>query len=216
MQATDPIKLVIFDLGGVMVRLARSWEDACRRAGVPYPKIVMQPDIAAQVRAVIDPSERGQVTQEQFDQQVGGLLGLSPAELARVSANWLAEPYPGIDELVDRLHARGVALACLSNTNERHWDIMRSEGRHASLPVSGFTHHFVSHEIGVRKPEPAIYEHVEKATGIAPGSILFYDDRLDNTAAAAERGWRTLTIDPARPVEQMTAHLTELGLLDEH
>jgi len=208
------IDLVILDAGGVMVRLAESWEDACRRAGVRYPEVVMQPEVAAQVRAVIDPSERGLLTQDEFDDRVGGLLGLEPAELSKVSAAWLVEPYPGIDVLIERLANNGLQLACLSNTNERHWGIMTGRGLHASLPVHHFTHTFASHLVGLRKPEPGIYEHVEKQTGVAPGSILFFDDRPDNTAAAAERGWQTLTIDPTRPVAQMTEHLIDRGLLD--
>jgi putative hydrolase of the HAD superfamily len=211
---TSKIHLVIFDAGGVMVRLAKSWEEACRRAGVPYPEIVMRPEVAAAVRAVIDPSERGLVTQEQFDQRVSELLGLEPEQLSKVSAAWLVEPYPGIEALIERLAGNGVSLACLSNTNERHWGIMTGAGYHASLPVQHFSHTFASHLVGIRKPEPGIYEHVEKTTGIAPESILFFDDRPDNTAAAAKRGWQTLTIDAARPVEQMTDHLIDRGLLD--
>ncbi len=214
MPTNPPVELVIFDAGGVMVRLAKSWQDACARAGVPYPQIVMQPQVAAQVRAVIDPSERGHITQEEFDERVGGLIGLEPAALSRVSAQWLVGPYPGIEQLIERLCGNGVKLACLSNTNERHWAIMTGEGFHASLPVQGFSHLFASHLVGMRKPEPGIYEHVERETGIAPASILFFDDRPDNTAAAEARGWQTLTIDPTRPVEQMTQHLIGLGLLD--
>ena len=34
MNSTDAVRLVCFDLGGVLVRLASGWEDACRRANV--------------------------------------------------------------------------------------------------------------------------------------------------------------------------------------
>ena len=214
MPQTPPVELVIFDAGGVMVRLAKSWQQACEIAGVPYPEVVMQPEVAKAVRAAIDPSERGHITQEEFDERVGGLIGLEPEALSKVSAAWLVGPYPGIGQLIERLSGNGVKLACLSNTNERHWGIMTGEGFHASLPVQGFAHLFASHLVGIRKPEPGIYEHVERVTGIAPEAILFFDDRPDNTAAAEARGWQTLTIDPARPVEQMTAHLIGLGLLD--
>src|SRR5688572_14461546 len=34
MATTTSVRLVCFDLGGVLVRIARGWDDACRRAGV--------------------------------------------------------------------------------------------------------------------------------------------------------------------------------------
>ena len=31
---SERVTLVVFDLGGVVVRICRSWEEACRAAGV--------------------------------------------------------------------------------------------------------------------------------------------------------------------------------------
>lgn len=41
------------------------------------------------------------------------------------------------------------------------------------------------------KPDPRIYEMVEQDCGLPPESLLFTDDRADNIAAAAQRGWGT-------------------------
>jgi 2-haloacid dehalogenase len=43
----------------------------------------------------------------------------------------------------------------------------------------------------VIKPDPTIYQMVEDDCGLATGALLFADDRSDNIAAAAERGWQT-------------------------
>ena len=45
--------------------------------------------------------------------------------------------------------------------------------------------------MGVTKPDPRIYEMVERDCGIAPDRLLFTDDRADNITAAARRGWHT-------------------------
>ena len=45
--------------------------------------------------------------------------------------------------------------------------------------------------MGVIKPDPRIYAMVEADCGIAGDRLLFADDRADNIAAAADRGWRT-------------------------
>ena len=43
----------------------------------------------------------------------------------------------------------------------------------------------------MRKPDPAIYEAVEKDCCLAPHSLLFADDRDENIEAARARGWQT-------------------------
>lgn len=196
-----------------MVRLAGKWSIACEMAGVPAPACLDDPATIESLHPLIDRNERGALPPDGFTAEVGQAVGLTAEQVKRVSTAWLVGPYPGIETLVDRLQQTGVSLACLSNTNAWHWHLMSTPGNAASLPVGGFDHHFVSHEIEARKPEPAIYAHVEQTTGLDPATILFFDDLEANTAAAASRGWQTLTIDPSRPVEQITAHLTALGCL---
>ncbi|MDR1213176.1 MAG: HAD family phosphatase [Propionibacteriaceae bacterium] len=48
---------------------------------------------------------------------------------------------------------------------------------------------FYSAELGLAKPDPAIYHHVETALGLAPDQIWFVDDRSENVDAAIDLGW---------------------------
>ena len=43
--------------------------------------------------------------------------------------------------------------------------------------------------LGCSKPDAAFYRAVERRTGLAPGSIFFIDDRLQNVEAARACGW---------------------------
>ena len=45
--------------------------------------------------------------------------------------------------------------------------------------------------MGVIKPDPEIFAMVEDDCGLPPEALLFTDDRADNIATAAERGWQT-------------------------
>jgi len=45
--------------------------------------------------------------------------------------------------------------------------------------------------MGLIKPDPAIYAALEDATGLPPKALIFTDDRAENIAAAAARGWQT-------------------------
>lgn len=57
--------------------------------------------------------------------------------------------------------------------------------------LQDFDRRYVSGEMGVIKPDPRIYEMVEQDCGLSGERLLFTDDRADNIAAAADRGWRT-------------------------
>ena len=60
------------------------------------------------------------------------------------------------------------------------------------------THRFASHLCGLCKPDAAIFEHVERTTGVPPSQILFFDDLAENVDAAKSRGWRGYVIDSRR------------------
>ena len=83
-----------------------------------------------------------------------------------------------------------------------------------SLPLHRLHYHFASHRIGVMKPDPKAYEHVERSSGTTPESILFFDDDAGNCGAAQQRGWQAKQIDPSGdPVGQMCGHLERYGTL---
>ena len=75
-------------------------------------------------------------------------------------------------------------------------------------------HHFASHLLRLRKPDQAIYAHVESATGSSPEQIVFFDDMLENVQAAGQRGWHASQILADRdPIVQVREHLPRLGVL---
>ncbi len=104
--------------------------------------------------------------------------------------NWNALASPDIPHsvrLLAALKARGVAVFTLTNFG---WDnFPRSQEAFPFLKT--FDREYVSGRLKLIKPDPAIYAHVEDDCGIAPEKLLFADDRAENIAAAAARGWQT-------------------------
>jgi len=49
-----------------------------------------------------------------------------------------------------------------------------------------------SHEVGLRKPDPAIYELAASRLGVRPEEIIFVDDIEANVEAARTAGWHAL------------------------
>lgn len=70
---------------------------------------------------------------------------------------------------------------------------------------------FASGQIGVRKPDPACFEHVTDALGVAPERMLLIDDCPRNVPAAIRCGWRAFhftehTRDQLQEVLGISAH----------
>ena len=156
---TEPL-LVCFDLGGVVRRHCRTWEEGCASAGLDLrdPDRMNTPELIARRRALADALQRGQISPQSFwdgvAQATDGLY--EPHEIERLHSAWLLDEYEGVEEIVRALSALDhVVTACLSNTNAPHWEVPAREGAEAlrdCAAVSHMTHTLVSHELGVVKP----------------------------------------------------------------
>ena len=98
----------------------------------------------------------------------------------------LASPrIEGSIALLRALRRKGVPVFALTNFGRYSFD--------EAVPkmdfLSEFDRAYVSGKMGVVKPDPEIYRMVEADCGLAPGALLFTDDRPENIAAAEIRGW---------------------------
>ena len=205
------VRFVCVDLGGVLVRLASGWEDACRRAGVTLPH--GDPAAWQRHRELLALYEAGEVDEAGYLARVPACLpGVTPEVINGAFDAYLLGPYPGVGELLLELHARGLVTGCLSNTNERHWRTLMRHPEYA--PLRHFDHRFASHETRAMKPAKNAYQHVERATGFAGEEILFFDDKAENVDAAREVGWHAEHVAPAEnPIGQLREILRRYGLV---
>jgi len=208
---SSPIRLVCFDLGGVLLRICRTWDEACARAGVPVRERALQGEaMNERERAVID-YQTGRASRDEFARALSRVFGgvYSPDEVKRVHAAWVIDEYEGVCGVIDAIHAAGLPTACLSNTNEAHW---RQIARYPSVMKLGTR--LASHELGLHKPDPAIYREAERRLGAPPQGILFFDDLEPNVLAARDAGWNTVQVDHAScTATQIRAAMRERGLV---
>ncbi len=117
-----------------------------------------------------------------------------------------ADAVEGVHPLVHRLHERGVPLFCLTNFGDELFQQFRAE--HAIFDL--FEDIVVSGEERIAKPDPRIYEIVERRSG-RPGQALFFtDDNPANIDAARARGWDAHLFTDAGSLE---AQLVGAGFL---
>ncbi len=78
-------------------------------------------------------------------------------------------------------------LLLLSNTNALHARQFVPQFADVLAPFDALV---LSHEVGVRKPDPRIYEHCRRLAGRPAAECLFIDDLPTNVDAALACGWR--------------------------
>ncbi len=209
------VRTVCFDLGGVVIRVCRSWEQVCERAGVPFRPEMFEPERMAALRRTDERHQLGRISGPEFHRAFSEALGgvYSAEEAERIHDAWLLGEYAGILDVIKELHVQGFETGCLSNTNARHWEMMTADriAYPGETPPSGngrvhfpafhaLRHRVASHELGLAKPDPAIYRAFEHAARVRPEQILFFDDLEANIGGALACGWRAHLVGSEDPV----------------
>ncbi|MCG9970258.1 HAD family hydrolase [Christiangramia crocea] len=89
-------------------------------------------------------------------------------------------------------------LILLSNTNENHIEHIKSNVTFFEDFRNCFDAFYLSHEIGLRKPDPEIFEFILDQHELQPENCLFIDDTAEHTESAASLGFNTWNIEPTR------------------
>lgn len=185
-MSNDPIKLVLFDLGGVLVQLGdelfpSSWFSVVQEFGLRH--WFSSP-------AAIE-FETGLISTKEFIDELKQSLSISApySEVLAAFRTWPKGLYPGTDMLLTRLKA-DYQVAVLSNSNEIHEPILMKEfGLETHLDNI-----FFSHLIGHSKPNPKAFNHVLDALDFMPAEVIFFDDNLSNVRAAQSLGMQAYQV----------------------
>jgi HAD superfamily hydrolase (TIGR01509 family) len=65
----------------------------------------------------------------------------------------------------------------------------------------------ISRDVGARKPDRQIYEHLLAASGFAPAELLVVDDRASNVAAATALGIPAIRFTGTQDFARLSAKL---------
>jgi FMN phosphatase YigB (HAD superfamily) len=153
--------------------------------------------------------EAGQCTPEEFATGMvdDWALALEPAGFLEEFGRWPQPPFDGALELVDEVGAAVPAGAgFLSNMNSFQW-----AANYEAIPLTqAFAFRFLSFELGLVKPDAAIFEVVAQRLPVPRQRILFLDDNAVNVEAARDAGFAARHV---RGVEAAREALVETGVL---
>jgi FMN phosphatase YigB (HAD superfamily) len=198
-------KAVVFDLGKVLVDFDYSiaGRRIAGRGNMP----------AGEVQKFIDHSpllfrfETGQISQEQFFDEVQSATGY--AGTLEEFTGFFADIFSPIQPMLN-LHAAlqesRVPTYVFSNTNELAVGHIR---KHFPF-FSQFNGYVLSYEHGAMKPDTKLYEVVERTSQLRGADLLYLDDRPENVAAGAARGWQAVLHETS---EKSQSAVVAAGLL---
>jgi putative hydrolase of the HAD superfamily len=190
------IKNIIFDLGNVVINIDPELSvQAMSQLG--FQDFDKSYSLLSQSN-LFDSLEKGLISPDQFHNEINAELktNVSSDEINKAWGAMLLDfPVKRI-KLLQKL-AKKYRLFLLSNTNVIHFhqynnDLLNQFGFGLN---SLFEKAYYSFEMGLRKPDPEIFEQVLEESNLNPFETLFIDDLDKNIDVAGRMGINTIWID---------------------
>ena len=137
-----------------------------------------------EARRLLAALETGELTEAEYEPKLAALLGVEPDGLVDRLFGGM-EPDEAMLDGVRAARRAGIRTAMLSNS----WgDARYDRGLLAEL----FDAWVISAEVGLRKPDPEIYELAAERLGLPPEACVYVDDLGGNLKPAAALGMATV------------------------
>ncbi|MBS1802750.1 MAG: HAD-IA family hydrolase [Acidobacteria bacterium] len=183
-----PFDVVLFDIGGVL--LTNGWDHHERSIVIEQFKLDRDALESHHAKA-FEAWERGELALEEY---LDAVVFYEPRSFSReeffaaVCAQSKELPNGALCILKELAASDKCRIGALNNeARETHEYRVKTFGLH-----NFFQQTFASCYMGIRKPDPKIYQRALGILGDSPERSLFIDDRLENVAAAAAVGMKAV------------------------
>jgi putative hydrolase of the HAD superfamily len=197
----QPVEALLFDFGGVLIeidfdRVFARWAEL---AGVPFEHVKSRFEHGTAYAQ----HERGEIDAAAFFQAQRGALGIDLTD-ADFEDGWQQVFGAEIAETVALLpqFSGRIPVHLFSNTNAMHYDYWKRRYAEALRPIE---RRFISHEMGLRKPDAEAFERVARDLGVPPERILFFDDTAANISGARAVGFQAIRVHSPADVRRAAA-----------
>ena len=201
-ETRSGVRFIYFDVNGCMVRFYhRAFAQIARDHSVP-PDLVEMAFLHYNSDAC-----RGVLSLHDFNRVIAKRLGIPSLDWSSYYLSSV-EAMPGMSEIV-RWASRHYGVGLLTNIMP---GLLKELMRKKVIPDINYDSVIDSSEIGLIKPDPAIFELAQSRSGLAPEKLLLIDDTRENVAQAETMGWHVLWFDYAQPEESVSQVRTALDM----
>jgi putative hydrolase of the HAD superfamily len=203
-------KNLIFDFGAVLLPID---ESLTRQA---FNNLGAKETLLQQQQLFAD-YEVGNLSSDEFLEKVRAHFFRKKILKTDLAAAWSAMCHSAITpesiKLLKALKKKEHKLFLLSNTNALHIKKIKSLSGPFSYKqfTKLFNQVYYSHEMGLRKPDAAIFETLLKEQNIKAKDCFFVDDKAENVNAASKLGMHTMLYKPyEHSLKDLRKHIAHL------
>lgn len=206
------IDAVLFDFGGVITEPVMHLFDRVYAPGVPARR--MREILLGDYGAVgsLHPwhrLERGEITLHEYERltrRLAAELGVPEFQVPLTSTVNIPAIRTSMLHLSDRLQRAGIATAIVTNNIREFYgwrDTVDAERRFDVIVDSS--------QVGMRKPDPTIFELTLELLGVSASRAVMLDDMEENVKGAERAGLLGILVEPdERPAVRIVEYLAGL------
>lgn len=191
------IKIVLFDIGGVVVSANHYKNHFMQLVEEAFGKVTLSFD---EIYFIFIKLENGEITEEKAIKELAEKLKKKPNSHARHIFSEAANSLhlrPKIMKIVKDIRKKGLKTGVLSNAIESNAKRHKRLGHYMY-----FDYIILSHEVHMRKPDESIYNYALGITHVKATEILFIDDSLENIVIAKKMKFNTIYFNNAAELER--------------
>jgi len=184
------IKVIIFDLGSVIFK--EDWislnEEFIKKFGI---STLIRSNYGLEIQKVYDDALVGKKSMADVFNKICEVKGLN-FDIDKL-CSFYKEAYKRnkklnleIVEIIKNIR-KNFKVICLTDTNHIHFEAHQEQGI-----LDLFDEKFGSHQIGIRKKDPKVFEIILKKLNVDPKEVLFIDDNLKNIENAKSLGIKVI------------------------
>lgn len=178
----------LFDIGNVII----AFDFNRTTARLAEFCTVSPEDALAFVGDLTDQLELGKISTEKFFEEASAKIGYrGEVERFRSAFEDIFDLNERMVRFIEEKKSDGARLFLLSNTNGIHVPFFEK-----TYPVFGlFDDRIYSHEVGLMKPDPAIFSLAIETFSLVPEKTVYIDDRPENCEAGRDAGLLAIQYD---------------------
>ncbi len=195
MHKSSP-KVLLFDLGGVLIDIdfAQAFKIWQRKSKLSLEEIKRK----FKFDLPYERHERGEIDGAEYFRHLIETLELED-DVAFVAHGWNSIYVGEIEETTNVVRVVREHLPCYAFTNTNATHMAAWSALYPGV-AAAFDRVFSSHLMGLRKPELAAFSYISQETGVAPESIVFFDDLPENVAGANAAGLNGVLVQSPQDV----------------
>jgi HAD superfamily hydrolase (TIGR01509 family) len=197
---TQLLRIIVLDAMGVIFSVGNDDRDLL----CPFVQEKGGTKDMSKIEMLYYSTSLGNMSSAEFWEAVGLDPGLEDEYLQRY------ELTDGLTDFLEAVNSQGYEVWCLSN-DIGEW----SEKLRARFGLDKYVRGFViSGEVGVRKPEQAIFDHLISQSTVSPRDAVFVDDQRRNLDVAAALGFNTILFAPGSHDLTDEKHIVATNFVD--